>query len=180
MGNGGTPRFRGRARERRGSTADAIRPEAQPPVAAMVDALAGPDRGARARALEYVFRNGDGPKPELTAAEDETVARVILRATDRGPLDPAELIGVVGRCRGSLRQQAVLHCLRDSIAQRPLGAADLAFLLTTVAAMESPPAGEEVEPFSRLAAAIGRDTLIPVMDEPGPVRLGAIRLLAGP
>ena len=140
--------------------------------------LAGTDRAARAGALEFVF--GTGVRPlQLTDEQDETVARVILRTTtDSGPLDPSELIGLIGNCRGTLRQQAVLYALGTSIGRRPIGDADLGFLLSTIGAMSSPPDGLEADPIKRLVDVIGRTRLVQAMDEPGVKRLGAIRLLS--
>jgi hypothetical protein len=179
MSGSDPPRFLRRLRSNR-TTRSQSAPHVPvgPSVTQAIEALAGPDRGARAAALEFVFRNGDRPEARLSSEDDERVARVILRTTDRGPLEASELIGLVGHCRGSLRQQAVLFTLAASIEQRAIGDADLGFLVSTVGSMESAPSGEESSAFVRLAAAIGRARLIQELDEPGPRRLGAIRLLA--
>jgi hypothetical protein len=172
------PRFLRRLRSNQTTRSQSsARVPASPSVPQAIDALTGSDPAARAAALEFAFRDGDHPEARLTSEDDERVAKVILRATERGPLEASELIGLVGRCRGSLRHQAVLFTLAESIDERGIGDANLGFLLSTVGSMESAPSGEESAAFVRLAGAIGRARLIQELDEPGPRRLGAIRLL---
>ena len=173
------PRSRQRQRsEQLGPAPTPYRSATDPSLEHALADLAGADRAARAGALEFVFDNG-GRSLQLTDEQDESVARVILRtSTASGPLDPSELIGLIGNCRGTLRQQAVLYALGNSIGGRPIGDADLGFLLSTIGAMDSPPDALEADPFKRLVDVIGRTRLVQAMDEPGVKRLGAIRLLS--
>ena len=83
MGGPGTPRFLRRLRSEPPANRRVLFPRRPGlPCRRLSQALAGTDRGARAGALEFVFRNGDRPDGHLTPQDDETVARAILRTSD--------------------------------------------------------------------------------------------------
>lgn len=145
--------------------------------------LKDPDPGIRRMAVDAMAQSARGMPIDLMARglqdPDDGVRAAVVRAAEKaGAVVLPLLVSTVAARRWPMAQDTALRAFPELIGLPPgLADVDLLALLSAVAAMEPPPIGHERVRFGSIARAIGRDRLLACVERPGPVRLGAVRLL---
>jgi HEAT repeat protein len=145
--------------------------------------LADPDPDVRVAAVRALARAPDDPplglvERALQDPDDAVRAAMVEVAAARcRPASPV-IVRLAVRRRWPLAQMAALRHLPEVLEAVPARAEEnLETLLSGVASMEPPPLESERPALAEVARAIGSDRLMSELVQPGPRRLGSVRLL---